>query len=77
MIHFVDTESDWNAAMSGPFLDYVKELKDTGTIRHIGMSTHNPAMAKKAVESGVVEMLLFSVNPAFDMHPTTDTLDTY
>ena len=77
MIHFVDTVSDWDAAMSGSYLDYVKELKASGKIRHIGMSTHNPAMAKKAVESGLVEMLLFSVNPAFDMHPATDDLDAY
>lgn len=77
MIHFVDTEDDWDAAMSGPYLEYVKALKAIGKIRHIGMSTHNPAMAKKAVESGVAEMLLFSVNPAFDMHPATDSLDTY
>jgi len=34
-------------------------------------------MAKKAVESGIVEMMLFSVNPAFDMHPACDDLDTY
>ena len=77
MIHFVDTEADWEGAMNTPFLDYVKELKAKGTIRHIGMSTHNPAMAKRAVEQGLVEMLLFSVNPAFDMHPATDNLDTY
>ena len=77
MIHFVDTEQDWERATSGPFLDYVKELKAAGTIRHIGMSTHNPAMAQRAVESGLVEMILFSVNPAFDMHPATDDLDTY
>ena len=77
MIHFVDSESDWDAAMNSPYLDYVKELKASGKIRHTGMSTHNPAMAKKAVESGIVEMLLFSINPAFDMHPTTDDLDTY
>ncbi|MBD5155976.1 MAG: aldo/keto reductase [Oscillibacter sp.] len=77
MIHFIDSESDWDAAMNGPFLDYVKQLKAAGTIRHIGMSTHNPVMAKRAVEHGLVEMLLFSVNPAFDMHPATDDLDTY
>lgn len=77
MIHFVDTEGDWDAAMGGPFLDYVKELKAAGMIRHIGMSTHNPAMAKRAAESGMIEMLLFSVNPAFDMHPATDDLDAY
>lgn len=77
MIHFVDTEADWAGAMSGPYLDYVKELKAQGKIRHIGMSTHNPVMAKKAAQSGIVEMILFSVNPAFDMHPATDDLDTY
>lgn len=77
MIHFVDTEADWEGAFHTPFLDYVKELKEKGTIRHIGMSTHNPAMAKRAAESGLVEMILFSVNPAFDMHPPVDDLDTY
>lgn len=77
MIHFVDSESDWNAAMSSPYIEYVKELRAVGTIRHIGMSTHNPAIAKKAAESGIVEMILFSINPAFDMHPATDDLDTY
>lgn len=77
MIHFVDTEKDWEGAFHGPYIDYVKGLKEKGIIRHIGMSTHNPVMVKKAVESGIVEMVLFSVNPAFDMHPATDDLDTY
>lgn len=77
MIHFIDQEADWDAAMNGPYIDYVKELKEQGKIRHIGMSTHNPDMAKKAVESGLVEMLLFSINPAFDLLPPTDNLDNY
>lgn len=77
MIHFVDQDSDWEAAMNGPYMEYVKELKKSGKIRHIGMSTHNPAMAKKAAESGIVEMLLFSINPAFDLLPPTDNLDNY
>ena len=77
MIHFVDQESDWEEAMNGPYLQYVKELKTSGKIRHIGMSTHNPIMAKKAAESGIVEMILFSVNPAFDLLPPTDDLDNY
>ena len=77
MIHFIDQESDWEEAMNGPYLQYVKELKASGKIRHIGMSTHNPVMAKKAVESGIVEMILFSINPAFDLLPPTDNLDNY
>ena len=77
MIHFIDQESDWEEAVNGPYLQYVKELKASGKIRHIGMSTHNPDMAKKAVESGLVEMILFSVNPAFDLLPPTDNIDNY
>ena len=76
MIHYIDSEADWEASMSGPFFDYVQELHEKGIIRHIGMSTHNPRMAKRAVESGIVEMLLFSINPAFDMKPATDDLDS-
>ena len=77
MIHFVDEPVEFHRIMEGEFIEYVKGLKETGTIRHIGMSTHNPDMAKKAVESGLVEMLLFSINPAFDMLPPTDNIDNY
>ena len=77
MIHFIDKDSDWEAAINGPFMDYVMELKKKGTIRHVGMSTHNPLMAKRAVEAGFVEMMLFSINPVFDMLPPTDDLDKY
>lgn len=77
MIHFIDQENDWDAAFNGPYIQYVKDLKASGKIRHIGMSTHNPVMAKRAVESGFVEMILFSINPAFDLLPPTDNLDNY
>ena len=63
--------------VNGPFLQYVLEMKGKGVIRHIGMSTHNPVMAKKAVESGIVEMILFSINPAFDMLPASEDLNDY
>lgn len=77
MIHYVDTPEDWETVVNGPFLQYVLEQKKKGVIRHIGMSTHNPAMAKKAVESGIVEMILFSINPAFDLMPPTEDLNVY
>lgn len=44
-------------------------------IRHIGMSSHNPKVAVKAAESGYVEMILFSINPAFDMLPASNNID--
>ncbi len=77
MIHYVDQESDWNEIINGPYIDYVRELKEKGIIRHIGMSTHNPVIAKKAVESGIIEMMMFSINPAFDILPATEDVDDY
>ena len=78
MIHYVDLESDWETVSHpGPFLNYVLELKEQGIIRHIGLSTHNPVIARKAAESGLVEMILFSVNPAFDLMPPTEELMDY
>ncbi len=74
MIHFVDDEDEWEQIIHGPFMEYVNELKSKGIIRHVGMSTHNPIMAKKAALSGLVEMILFSVNPAFDILPATANL---
>ena len=62
MIHYVDREDELDSIVNGPFYAYAKELKEKGVIRHIGLSTHNPRVAKKAVELGIVEMMLFSIN---------------
>ena len=77
MIHFVDSEAEFRQVMEGEFLAYVKEQKKRGIIRHIGMSTHNPQVAKLAALSGEIEMLLFSVNPAFDLLPPSEDLNDY
>lgn len=77
MIHYVDDVEDWNAIISGEFLAYVQQLKAQGRIRHIGMSTHNPTIARLAAESGIIEMMLFSVNPAFDMLPVNGDAEVY
>ena len=77
MIHYVDLEEDWEKGIRGDYLEYVKELKEKGIIRHVGLSTHNPDIAIKAAKSGLVEMILFSVNPAFDLMPPTDNIENY
>lgn len=74
MIHYIDSQEDWDKAMNGEFIEYVHKLHDEGIIRHIGLSTHNPKIGKMAVETGFIEMILFSINPAFDMRPATEDL---
>ena len=77
MIHFVDEEAEFHRIMEGEFLAYVKEQKEKGVIRHIGMSTHNPQVAKLAAQSGMIEMILFSINPAFDLLPASENMEDY
>ena len=77
MIHFVDEEAEFHRIMEGEFLAYVKEQKEKGVIRHIGMSTHNPKVGKLAALSGEIEMILFSINPAFDLLPATEDINSY
>lgn len=77
MIHYVDEVSDWNTILQSEYLEYIKNLQKEGKIHYIGMSTHNPVVAKMAVESGIIDMMLFSINPAFDMLPPTENVDTY
>lgn len=76
MIHYVDDEKDWQNCLESDFIKYVMELKESGKIKHIGLSTHNPRIGKLAAESGFIEMILFSINPAFDMRPATEDLDS-
>lgn len=67
MIHYVDSMSDWEEVVNGPVMQYTLELKKSGAIRHIGLSSHNPQVALAAVNSGYIEVLMFSVNPCYDL----------
>ena len=75
MIHYCDAEKDWQEILDNGILDYARELKAKGLIRHIGLSSHNPIVARKAVESGNIEVLMFSVNPVYDLQPPTENVD--
>ena len=77
MIHFVDEAAEFERIFSSEYMEYVRSLKRSGVIRHIGMSSHNPAVAKMAAESGEIEMLLFSINPAFDLLPASEDVTQY
>ena len=75
MIHYVDAMADWEDIKNGLFMEYVLELKKAGKIRHVGISCHNPEVAVAAVESGLIEVLMFAVNPCYDMQPADEDLE--
>ncbi len=77
MIHYVDLLDDYKQIMDGPFMEYVRKLKADGTIAHIGLSTHNPDIGLLAAENPEIELLMFSLNPAFDMFGSMGDIEDY
>lgn len=75
MIHYCDAIDDWNTIVKNGILDYARELKAQGKIHHIGLSSHNPQAALKAIETGSIEVLMFSVNPCYDLQPPSEDVE--
>ena len=74
MMFFIDSEDDYKGVFETGFADYVLKLKQDGDIGHIGFSSHNPQTAIRAINTGLPEMMLFSINPAFDMLPVGENI---
>ena len=65
-IHCLDEDKDLAAYRENGVLDYVLELKKQGVIRHIGLSSHTPALVHQVLDMGIVDIVMFSVNPVYD-----------
>lgn len=75
MIHYSDALSDWREIVDGPVMAYAQELKAAGKIGCIGLSSHNPEVGQAAVDSGLVDVLMFSVNPCYDLQPANEDVE--
>lgn len=67
MIHMIDNAQEYDEIFNGPILEYALELKQKGVIRALGVSCHNPVQALRAAKTGLIDLMLFSVNPAYDV----------
>lgn len=65
-IHCLDEESDWKAYQENDVLQYLLDTKKSGAVQHIGFSTHTPSLANRVLDTGLVDQLMFSVNPGYD-----------
>lgn len=65
-IHCIDSVDDLEKYVSGGILDYLKHMKATGVVRHIGLSSHTPSVTNRILDMGLVDMLMFSINPGYD-----------
>lgn len=73
-LHFIDRQDDYQKAMDGGVLEYAQKMKKEGTIRAIGLSTHSTHIAHQAVQDGIIDCLMFPINPAFDLMPKSQDI---
>ncbi len=66
-LQFVDEEDDYKKVMGpGGLLELALRFQQEEKARFIALSSHNVPIALKAVESGQIDVLMFSINLASD-----------
>jgi len=74
LIHYVDQSDDFERVMSGGILDYAQKLKQDGIIRYLGFSSHSVDISRRFLETGLMDIFMFSLNPAYDFVPVDGKL---
>ncbi len=75
-LFFVDTEEQLDKVLApGGQLEFAQKLVQQGKARFVGMSSHVASVAARAIETGAIDVLMFPVNPAFDMLANIDNID--
>ena len=65
-MHCLDEDSDFDEVMRNGLWDAALRLKQEGVIRHLAFSTHSVNIAKRFLETGEMDLCMFSINPMYD-----------
>lgn len=65
-LHCVDEHDDLDELMDSGVIEYVWNLRSQGVVHHIGFSSHTPSVADRLLDMGFCDMMMFSINPAYD-----------
>ena len=67
-LHCIDEASDWRKVQDSGVLAYIQQLQREGVVCHMGLSSHTPELAHQVLDLGVIDLLMFSINPGYDYH---------
>lgn len=73
-LHCLDQISDFEKMCDTGILEMLRGLKKQGVIRHIGFSSHTPEVANRIIDEGDIDLMMFSINPAYDFEQGNDEL---
>ena len=65
-IHCLDEAADLRAYEKNGALSYLMNMKEQGVVHHVGLSTHAPELANLVLDRGILDMMMFSINPMYD-----------
>lgn len=65
-MHCLDEFSDLEEYEENGVLEYLLSMKKQGVVKHLGLSTHAPSIANKVLDMGIIDMMMFSINPMYD-----------
>ena len=65
-IHCMDENSDFEEYKANGVIDYIQQLKADGIVHHLALSSHTPAVANRIMDEVDIDLLMFSINPAYD-----------
>lgn len=74
LLHYVDAVDDFEKILADGIFDYAKKLKQEGTVRHLGVSTHSVDIAQRFSEMGEIDVIMLSSNASYDFVPTNGKL---
>lgn len=66
-LHCIDEDEDFDKLMESGIFEYVKQQKAAGRVRHIGFSSHTPSVANRVLDTSIMDLMMFSINPAYDL----------
>ena len=65
-MHCIDELADLEQYEKRGILQFLLDRKADGVVKHLGLSTHAPVLADKVLDMGLIDMLMFSINPMYD-----------
>ena len=74
-IHCLDEEADLRTYEKNGILRYLQDLQRQGVVRHLGLSSHAPRLANRMLDMRIIDMLMFSINPVYDLMPEGVVID--
>ena len=65
-MHCIDELADLEQYEKRGILQFLLDRKADGVVKHLGLSTHAPVLANKVLDMGLIDMLMFPINPMYD-----------